>query len=152
MLSTGCHYWHTTAQHVLCRYGIRLFSESIDHSETIIFSMYHRQSGAAGSNRYSWIRWSCPHATCQRVTNNRVAAHYSLTSLRGWQLAFIHIYAPLSSACFFSAGGAPGHLETKKNPLCVCARLVWSDKGGTNLRIDHIFAFIFEHSLWAAAD
>lgn len=120
MLWIGCHYWNVTAPHILWSYSIRPFNKSIDHSETIIFPMDHQQLVAAGSNRYSWIRWSCPHATCQIVTNNHVAAYYSLTSLRGWQLAFIHIYAPLSSACFFQHQWRAGHLETKTNPLCVC--------------------------------
>lgn len=102
---------------------------SICHSETIIFSMDHQQSRPAWSNRYTWIRWSCPHARCQRVTNNRVAAHYSLTSFRGWQLAFIHIYVPLSCACFFKHHhtpkvGWPSGMQ-KKNLHESEIRVVW---------------------------
>lgn len=79
VLRTWSHHWHTTAPHVVRSYRSGPFNKSTDRSETIIFPMDHQQLGAAGSNRYSWIRWSCPHATCQTVTNNRIAAHYSLT-------------------------------------------------------------------------
>lgn len=78
-LWTWSHHWHTTVPHVVRSYRSGPFNKSIDRSETIIFPMDHQQLGAAGSNRYSWIRWSCPHAMCQRVTNNHIAAHYSLT-------------------------------------------------------------------------
>lgn len=122
-----------TAPHVLWSHSSTAFNKSIQHLEAIIFPMDHQQLGAAGSNRYSWIRWSCPHATCQKVTNNHIAAHYSLTSLRDWQLAFIHIYAPLFSACFFKHQWSADHLETKKkSTVCVCYKLVWFDKWKSN--------------------
>lgn len=146
MLWTGCHCWHATARHVLRSYSIILLSKSIDPSGTIIFPMYHQQLGAAGSNRYSWIRWSCPHATCQKVTNNRVAAHYSLTSLRSWQLAFIHIYAPLSSACFFPPVEHRPSGGKEKYSVCRTCGLITGKKTNNNYyyEIVDIFAFIFQ--------